>query len=520
MMPTIRRSALAALLAVLVLPAGAHAANTITVNPGDDVQAKVDSAADGDTVHFKAGSYSATVSTAKNNLTIEGEAGVILANPASATTPTLTFTGSGAKLTDMTIVSTVADAVVLGKDTTLVQRSELVTLKSGASALSVTGGVGDAARTITIDSSVLVGPKSFSASYGAATIAGAGITVAARHLTAIGNVVADASQGSLAAGNIAETFLDSVIRGARAAVAGTPTTATITAAADRNSVADTAADVAALFVRPGGFNYHLRADASSLINKGQLTTGESDKDIDGDPRVGGAASDYGADEFVNRAPTAALSGPTAKVRQGIAATFDASKSTDPEGAVGGGIANYHWEFGDGSSADTTTPTTTHAFSERKSYDITVTVTDKQGASSAASSPVSIEVIDGTPPTVSISQPRVKQRINLYKKKSRRRAAVTFFGKSTDDTLLSKVYLALRPLKLAGTQCRWFDGKRKLVTAGCGNPAPLSATLTGTSWRYTLPLKAKLPKGAYQLVAIAYDASGLPSAVQTVNFRFR
>lgn len=522
-MPTVRRPALAALLAALALPCAAHAANTITVNPGDDVQAKVDSAADGDTVHFKPGTYSATVTTAKNNLTFEGEGGVFLVNPATATTPTLTVTGTGVKLTDLTIVSSVADAVVVGAGTTLVQRAELVTLKSGAAALSTVGGLAAAARTITVDSSVLVGPKALSASYSTGAAAGASITVAGRHVTAIGNLVADASQGSPLAGAITETFLDSVIRGQPAAVdgavGGTPD-ATITADPARNSVAASAGDAAALFVRPGAFNYHLRADASSLIDKGQTTTGESDKDIDGDPRVGGSASDYGADEFVNRAPTAALSGPSAKVRQNVAATFDASKSSDPESAVGGGIANYHWDFGDGSTADTTTPTTTHAFSARKSYDITVTVTDKQGASSAASSPVSIEVIDGTPPTVSISQPRVKQRINLYKPKTRRRAAVTFFGKSTDDTLLSKVYLALRPLKLAGSQCRWFDGKSKLVTSGCGNPTPLSATLTGTSWRYRLPLKAKLPKGAYQLVAIAYDASGLPSAVKTVNFRFR
>ena len=516
------RSLLAALVAFAAFPAAAHAATTITISPGDDVAAKFASAADGDTIHFKPGSYQASVSTAKNNLTVEGEAGVFWSNKASDTTPTLTFTGTGSKLTDITIISTVGDAVVAGGGATTVQRSELLTIKSGAAALSASAGVGDPARTITVDSSVLIGPISFGASYTTGTAAGAGITFAGRHVTAIGNVVADASQGTLLAGSIAETFVDSVIRGSRVAVAGTPSSvgATITAAADRNSVADKASDISALFAAPGRFNYHLRADATSLIDKGQITSGESDKDLDGDARTTGAASDYGADEFVNHAPTAKLSGPAGKARQNVAASFDASKSSDPESAIGGGIATYHWDFGDGTTADTATPTTTHAFAERKTYSVTVTVTDKQGASSSASDPVSVEVIDGTPPTVSISQPSAKQRINLYRPRTSRRMRVTFFGKATDDTLLSKVYLALRPAGLVGGRCRWFDGRSKLVTGDCGSATPLAASLTATSWRYSLPLKAKLPKGPYVLVAISADASGLASEVKTVTFRFR
>lgn len=518
-MPPSIRSLLAVLLAIAAVPAAAQAA-TITINPGDNVAEKFAAAADGDTIHFKPGSYQGAVSTAKNNLTVEGEGGVFWSNKATDTTPTLTFTGTGSKLTDITIISTVGDAVVAGGGATTIQRTELVTIKSGAAALSASAGVGDAARTITVDSSVLIGPKSFGASYATGTAAGAGITFAGRHVTAIGNVVADASQGSLLAGNIAETFTDSIIRGARVAAPGTPTTATITAAPNRNSVADTASDISAIFAAPGRFNYHLRADASGLIDQGQITTGESEKDLDGDPRATGVASDYGADEFVNRAPTAALAGPSGKVRQNVATTFDASKSSDPESAIGGGIATYRWDFGDGTTADTTTPTTTHAFAERKSYSVTVTVIDRQGASSTPSSPVSVDVLDGTPPTVSISQPSAKQRINLYKPRTKRRARVTFFGKATDDTLLSKVYLALRPVGLVGGRCRWFDGKSRLVTGDCSNPSVLTASLTATSWRYSLPISARLPKGPYVLVAIAADASGLGSEVKTVTFRLR
>src|SRR3954447_4585775 len=281
------RPTLALFALVLALPATATAANTITVNPGDNVQAKFDGAADGDTIHFKPGTYTAAVSTAKNNLTVEGEAGVFLVNPSTATTPTLTFTGSGAKLTDMTILSSVADAVALGQGTSTVQRTELVTLKSGQSALSVTAGTGDAARTVTVDSAMLIGPKAFSAGYGSATPVGGGITANFRHATAIGNVVADATNGLLTAGGIAETFADSIIRGARVTANGAPTTATITADTSRNSVADNAADAAALFVGAGRLNYHLRPDAP-VIGKGQTTSGESATDIDGQPRTHGA----------------------------------------------------------------------------------------------------------------------------------------------------------------------------------------------------------------------------------------
>jgi hypothetical protein len=518
-MNTTRRLALSLTALAFVLPTAARAA-TVTINPGDNVQAKLDGAADGDTVHFKPGTYTGTFTAAKNTLTVEGEGGVFLVSPSGATAATLTYTGSNAKLTDITVLSTVADAVVLGKDGSTIQRAEIVATKSGQSAVSVVGAGLDAARTITVDSSVLTGPKAFSASYAAPGIGVSTITAAFRHVTAIGNVVADASAGVGLGGGITETFLDSIIRGKQVPAAGAPTTATITADPARNSVAEAATDVAALFVKPAGFDFHLRADATAVLDKGQVTAGESEKDLDGDPRTNGPASDYGADEFVNRAPTAALAAPGAKVRQNVPATFDASKSADPEGASGGGIANYHWDFGDGKTADTTTPTTTHAFPERKSYNVTVTVTDRQGAASAASAPVAVDVLDGTPPEVSVSQPLTKQRINLYKPRTKKRAKVTFFGKASDDTQLAKVYLALRAVAVKNGRCKWFDGKSKLVTGECGNPPVLATALTGTTWRYALPRKARLPKGPYLLAAIAVDASGLPSEYKQIAFRLR
>jgi YVTN family beta-propeller protein len=61
---------------------------------------------------------------------------------------------------------------------------------------------------------------------------------------------------------------------------------------------------------------------------------------------------------------------------GSPSTFDASASTVAYGT----IANYQWNFGDGSSANTTTPTTTHSYTYPGTYTATVTETSQGGTS--------------------------------------------------------------------------------------------------------------------------------------------
>jgi hypothetical protein len=533
MLPTLR-ILLATSLVALAVPAAASAA-TVTVNPGDNPQEKVASAAAGDTVLFKAGAHSGTVSTGTANLTIKGEPGAALSAPASAegATPTLSMTGTAAVVEGLTVINQVTtgpaisgsagltvrdlialsskgNAIAFGAGPNTLLRSTVASLLANGTAVTTTAGPAPGATTLNADSSVLIGKTALAASFSAPSLLGS-VAVAARHITSIGGLSADRSLSPTS--TLTFTVTDSIIRGTVGAG--------VTAEAARNNVKETAADAAQLFVRPAVFNYHLRADATSVIDKGQMTEGESSTDVDGNPRVTGSASDLGADEFVNKAPTASLTAAAGVVRQGRAVGFDAAKSSDPEASSGGGIASYHWDFGDGSAADTTTPTTTHAFGERKDYSVTVTVTDKQGLASAASAPVSFTVIDGTAPTVTIGQPGVKQRLNLYKKnKPKRRARVTLFGNATDDTGLSKVVLALRPVASKNGQCRWFDGKSKLKSGPCTAPILLTAKLNGSTWRYVLPLKAKLPRGPYQLVAAAVDTSGLAGDVKTVAFRFR
>jgi YVTN family beta-propeller protein len=61
---------------------------------------------------------------------------------------------------------------------------------------------------------------------------------------------------------------------------------------------------------------------------------------------------------------------------GASTDFDASASTDPDGTV----ASYHWDFGDSTSATTSTPTTSHTYAANGNYDAILTVTDNEGCS--------------------------------------------------------------------------------------------------------------------------------------------
>ena len=529
-MSFVPRLSLFALLACLAVPTAARAAEVV-VNPGDNPDQKVDSAGPGDSVLFKAGNHVGAISVSDANITLRGEPGAILAT-VEGEAAAISFSAADGKVHDLTVVSTVGDAISFGPGATELKRSTVITLAKTASfaaAVRADSGPGVAAKNLVIDSSALRGQVSITSSYANPTAGGGGVTIAARHVTAIGPVVANTSGATppsaggllvlpvLGSQPIAVTFTDSIVLGKRIAAAGDNRPAATIDTATRNIVADDDSAAGRLFIRPASFNYHLRADATAAIDKGGMTSGESATDVDGGPRQSGAASDLGADEFVNRPPTASLSGP-AGVRQGIAATFDASGSKDPEAAIGGGIVNYRWDFGDGTTLETKTPTASHAFAERKEYTVTVTVTDANG-DSATSAPVTFTVGDGTPPTSATSQPGPRERMTLYNKK-RKRKGILFFGKAQDDTGLAAVFLALRPVASKNGVCRWFDGKSKLVSGDCTKPVLLQAAVSGTDWRYKLPRAARLPRGPYRLIVVAVDTSGLPGATESIDFRFR
>jgi PKD repeat protein len=98
----------------------------------------------------------------------------------------------------------------------------------------------------------------------------------------------------------------------------------------------------------------------------------------------------------NHPPVASFNAP-ASVALGQRANFDASASADSDGIITG----YHWDFGDGQSQDTASPTTSHTYDQGGSKTVTLTVTDDDGSISIISQTLS--VID-RPPTASFTVP--------------------------------------------------------------------------------------------------------------------
>jgi YVTN family beta-propeller protein len=80
----------------------------------------------------------------------------------------------------------------------------------------------------------------------------------------------------------------------------------------------------------------------------------------------------------NQPPVAVLSVPKNRIRPGVKATFSAGGSIDPDGT----IAGYGWAFGDDGTATVPTPEAGHVFARPGVYNVTVTLTDNEGCSTA------------------------------------------------------------------------------------------------------------------------------------------
>jgi len=93
-------------------------------------------------------------------------------------------------------------------------------------------------------------------------------------------------------------------------------------------------------------------------------------------------------------PTARLTGPSV-VTLGTGATFDASTSSDPNKSA---ITKYSWNFGDGASETTTTPSAGHTFAAAGTYTVTLTVTDALELTSAPAT-LTVHALLGLVPVV-------------------------------------------------------------------------------------------------------------------------
>ncbi|HMQ34659.1 MAG TPA: PQQ-dependent sugar dehydrogenase [Chloroflexaceae bacterium] len=102
----------------------------------------------------------------------------------------------------------------------------------------------------------------------------------------------------------------------------------------------------------------------------------------------------------NRSPLAAA---TATPRAGalpLTVSFDASASSDPDGDA---ISAYLWDFGDGKTAQTTGPTTSHTYTTDGVFTATLRVRDSRGATSANTVRLRIDA-GNTPPQPQILTP--------------------------------------------------------------------------------------------------------------------
>ena len=97
----------------------------------------------------------------------------------------------------------------------------------------------------------------------------------------------------------------------------------------------------------------------------------------------------------NLAPTAAASGSPSGGKQPVTVSFSSTGSNDSDGS----LAAYNWDFGDG-SADKTTPSATHTYTNAGIFIAQLTVTDDFGATDTAT--VTTVVIANQAPTAVLS----------------------------------------------------------------------------------------------------------------------
>jgi PKD repeat protein len=93
----------------------------------------------------------------------------------------------------------------------------------------------------------------------------------------------------------------------------------------------------------------------------------------------------------NQPPTAAY----VATANGLSVTFNAVNSSDSDGFVGG----YAWDFGDGQTS-TSGPTVTHGYAVAGTYEVTLKVTDDDGAEDVVTE--TIEVTDAAGPAILVN----------------------------------------------------------------------------------------------------------------------
>jgi serine protease len=98
----------------------------------------------------------------------------------------------------------------------------------------------------------------------------------------------------------------------------------------------------------------------------------------------------------NQAPTASFSANPQTGEAPLQVTFNGSESSDPDGT----IASYSWDFGDGQTGTVTNPN--HIYTEEGNYQVTLTVTDNDGATGEVTQEIVVTPSTNKAPTASFT----------------------------------------------------------------------------------------------------------------------
>ncbi|MDQ4041395.1 MAG: PKD domain-containing protein [Actinomycetota bacterium] len=520
----LRRIGTAAVALALTAPATAHAA-TWTVTPGGGGcggsdhqcgtigQANTAANGSGDASDLilivpRAGDWDEDVAFTKSGLTLRGSGPGI-----PRVRGRLTFDGSGT-----------------AAQTFSVQRMA-IHADAGGPALRVSSSGLNGDKTVRLESTVLSGHGELPA-IEASTDVGVenDIAIVARHVTVADAASAPAVTEAESGGEIAVSFFDSIVQGAKAG------------ASETNSEPTT--NGASLFVDPDDTeDFRLRVGSPAIDGGGFRQDGEWEEDVGGETRAG--TWDRGGDELVNRAPSKPSVSPSAsQVERGQAVGLAVSGATDPDGALGDDVVKYVWDFGDGTVEERTPGSWAHMYAAAGRYEVRVRAVDRTNTSGPASDPVAIVVKDPPPPPpsgggitsltqlpgfeagyepnrrgpdagppfVALTWPRTGARVRI------RRGVPLLRGRTADPSGVRRVDLAV--MRREGRRCRWFDGREAFRLGSCTAPVWFKAILDDFDWRYAFPRRVRPRPGAYFAFARATDYLGKQTPPsRAIGFRY-